>query len=517
MQSSRPASTDPGALRLARLRHGQRTAELTLEQLWLRYFAVGGDVGLVELEAYLAGLVPLPSRQLDLLAQAVNEALDDLLHAARIPYSHAAAGTPDAAAALSASAALLTGSGFATPDQLPALTSAAYRALGVEAVVYLVDHALRLLVPVVEPVSAGPAGRPEPPVPHPMAIDSTLAGRAFRRVETIAGEDAGGHRLWLPLLDGVERLGVLEARLASPAGAFDDALRQQCEHLAGLLGHLVASVGERGDALDAVRRTRPRAPSAELVWRLLPPPDAETDTFTVSGWVAPADDAGGDVFDYALSSDCASLAVFDAMGHGLPAGLMAAAAVSAYRAARRDGQDLLGQAQAIDGSVSAAAPDAGFVTGFLGELDLVTGHLRYLSAGHPQPLVLRGGRVVRALAGGRRLPFGLGLTVPGPTGPADGDGQQPLGREDLEPGDWLVVHTDGVTEARDAAGRFFGDARLVDVLHNAAAAGHPPPETARRLAHAVLAHQHGQLQDDATVLLSRWQPRAAGRTSGRVR
>jgi serine phosphatase RsbU (regulator of sigma subunit) len=75
------------------------------------------------------------------------------------------------------------------------------------------------------------------------------------------------------------------------------------------------------------------------------------------------------------------------------------------------------------------------------------------------------------------------------------------------PGDWLILHTDGITEARDEAGNFFGEARLVDFLRREAASSHPPPETVRRLVHAVLRHQHGILQDDASVLLAEWDSR----------
>ena len=57
---------------------GYRRAELTLEQLWLRYFALGGVAGLVEVEAYLHGMLALPPVQRDILAHAVNERLDEL-------------------------------------------------------------------------------------------------------------------------------------------------------------------------------------------------------------------------------------------------------------------------------------------------------------------------------------------------------------------------------------------------------------------------------------------------------
>jgi serine phosphatase RsbU (regulator of sigma subunit) len=118
-----------------------------------------------------------------------------------------------------------------------------------------------------------------------------------------------------------------------------------------------------------------------------------------------------------------------------------------------------------------------------------------VNAGHPAPLLLRDGRVVKELDGGRRMPFGLdtsGLTV---------------AEETLEPGDWLALYTDGITEARDAAGQWFGEARLLEFLTRAIAGGQPPPETVRRLTQAVLEHQGGLLQDDATVLLARWRRR----------
>jgi serine phosphatase RsbU (regulator of sigma subunit) len=99
---------------------------------------------------------------------------------------------------------------------------------------------------------------------------------------------------------------------------------------------------------------------------------------------------------------------------------------------------------------------------------------------------------VRELRHGRRLPFGLeteGLTV---------------GEEILQPGDWLALYTDGVTEARNAAGAWFGEDRLVELLEHEIAGGRPPPETVRRLNHAVLDHQGGLLQDDASLLLATW-------------
>jgi serine phosphatase RsbU (regulator of sigma subunit) len=247
-----------------------------------------------------------------------------------------------------------------------------------------------------------------------------------------------------------------------------------------------------GDELERARLSQPRSPSAQLIWQQLPPLTAATDAFVLAGMLEPSYDIGGDAFDYALSERTVSLAIFDAVGHGLPASLLAAAALAGYRSARRDARSVYDQARAIDDIVSDCFPGSDFVTGVLAELEVQTGRLRYINAGHPRPLLLRNGRVVKELTGGRRVPFGLetaGLTV---------------GEETLQPGDWLALYTDGITEARDASGAWFGEERLVEFLTHEIAAGQPPPETVRRVTQAVLDHQNGELQDDASLLLACW-------------
>jgi hypothetical protein len=326
---------------------------------------------------------------------------------------------------------------------------------------------------------------------QPLRVDGTLAGRAFQLVRTVPFDSDAEPRLWLPLLDGVERLGVLEIRVESREDLYDRGLRTQCGWLSALLGHLVTSSAEYGDAVDAARRRQPRGAAAELLWSLLPPLTAGVDGFVLAGMLEPSDHAAGDAFDYALSETTVSLAIFDAMGHDFDSALLAAVALAAYRTSRRTGPGIYRQARAIDETIAERFPNA-FCTGVVAELDLRTGRLRYLSAGHPAPLVYRRGKVVRSLDAGRRLPFGFDHA------------EAEVAEERLQPGDWLVLYTDGVTEARAADGTSFGKDRLVDLLTREAAAGHPPPETVRRLTQAVLTHQRGPLRDDASILLASW-------------
>jgi serine phosphatase RsbU (regulator of sigma subunit) len=76
--------------------------------------------------------------------------------------------------------------------------------------------------------------------------------------------------------------------------------------------------------------------------------------------------------------------------------------------------------------------------------------------------------------------------------------------ERLERGDRLLLYTDGVVEARNADGVFFGPERLAELVIRQDAARRPAAETLRRLNHAILAHQDGTLQDDATTVLVEW-------------
>lgn len=385
-------------------------------------------------------------------------------------------------APLAALAALLDGAHLATPDEFPAVVAAAGQAMGLLLTVYVTDYEQRLLLPLLAP------GQPPR---EPLLIDSTLAGHAFQRVRTLSADSPPG-RLWVPILDGVERLGVLE--VATPGGVDADAgeLRDQLRWLASLIGHLIVVKGAYGDGLDRVRRQRPRTVAAELVWQLLPPLTFGSDRLVISAFLEPCYDLGGDAFDYGIAGGTAHIAIIDAIGHSLAAGLISTAAVAALRNARRNGASLADSSRLVDATLAEQFGEEKFATGVLADLDIDSGLLRYLVAGHPEPLVLRAGKVVKALGGGRRLPFGLG------------SGAVELAQEQLEPGDWLIFYTDGVVEARNSAGSFFGLERFVDFLEREAASEHPPPETLRRLVQAVLAHQHGQLQDDATVLVVQW-------------
>src|SRR5256885_12060901 len=98
---------------------------------------------------------------------------------------------------------------LAQPDGLAAAVNQAVRPLGLDMTIYLVDLEQRALRPLPEP------GNPLPP---PLAIEATVAGRVFLVVRTAPAPGGGGEpeRLWLPLVDGSERPGGGEGLSAGP-------------------------------------------------------------------------------------------------------------------------------------------------------------------------------------------------------------------------------------------------------------------------------------------------------------
>jgi serine phosphatase RsbU (regulator of sigma subunit) len=182
------------------------------------------------------------------------------------------------------------------------------------------------------------------------------------------------------------------------------------------------------------------------------------------------------------------------MGHGLAAAGVAAFALSAYRHSRRRGCGLLETYAAMDDAVGDQFPDERYVTAVIAQLDLETGRLSWISAGHPPPLVIRDGRLSRTLTAPPAAPLGIPLEGPPPV----------VAEESLEPGDLLLLYTDGLTEARHPNGKMFTTAGLGEFIEREASAGQTAPETLRRLRHAIVDRQPGQLEDDATAVLVEW-------------
>jgi serine phosphatase RsbU (regulator of sigma subunit) len=378
---------------------------------------------------------------------------------------------------------LLRRSRLVAPSDLAGLILEEARALGLgDAVVYVTDYGQARLVPLP------PTPADYPSDTRPVAIDGSLPGRAYIRLQIVETDVGGQPRTFVPLLAGMERLGVLE--LVGPGAArLPDTVRD----LASLVAQLLISKGLHSDYLECARRLEPMSLAAEMQWALLPPLTFGSSTVLISGLLEPCYEVGGDVFDYALDAGQAAVGIFDAMGHGVEASLLSSLAVGGYRNSRRIGLDLRDTYTEIDRVLSKHRGGEAFSTAILGQLELTTGRFTWVSAGHLAPLLLRAGKVVKRLESDPGLPLGLGGEAPVPLTQA------------LEPGDRLLLFTDGIVEARSPEGELFGEERLIELVRKATASGYSAAEAMRRLKLEILSYQRGRLDDDATILSIEWR------------
>ncbi|WP_406865220.1 PP2C family protein-serine/threonine phosphatase [Streptomyces sp. HUAS MG47] len=371
----------------------------------------------------------------------------------------------------------------ASPLQVAQLVEETARGLGMaSATVYLADVQEEQLVALPGTGEGGDV----------LAIEGTVAGWAYRTMSLRLARRRP-LAVWLPLVDGIARIGVLRITADQLTPAVLDGAGQ----LAAVTALTIVSKSGFSDLFSRTARRRPMTTAAEMVWAFLPPRTLGTDTVTSSAALEPAYEIGGDAFDHGLDDGHLHLTVVDAMGHDLAAGLASAIALAGCRATRRAGGTLSDITDRIDQDLHQWQP-GGLLTGVFAHLDLGTGQLAWINAGHPPPLLIRAQHVIEGgLEGDGELPLGLGPDYPH---------SRTVHHAQLQPGDRILIHTDGVTEARSLDGRPFGERQLVDFVTRALAAGEPAPEALRRLVHAILDHHHGRLQDDATIILAEWHP-----------
>ncbi|MGY1838026.1 MULTISPECIES: PP2C family protein-serine/threonine phosphatase [unclassified Modestobacter] len=313
-----------------------------------------------------------------------------------------------------------------------------------------------------------------------------LAGTDYEQVLRTQQPDVqvldDGARMIVPVTDRGDAIGVLELMLPHHPSAKEVTDVATAAHA---LAYVVIAARRHTDVFEWGQRSTPFALAAEIQRRLLPASyTCEAGQFTLAGWLEPASSVGGDTFDYTLDRDLLQLSITDAVGHQVPASLLATLLVGSLRNGRRKGLDLAEQARYANDSLAENSAPGQFVTGQLMRVDLHTGTAQIVNAGHVLPLRLRAGRVEE-----------IDLRVEAPFGvlPGKSFDVQPF---PLEPGDRIVFLTDGMQE-RNAVNLDVATA-LADSadLH--------PREVVHALGAAVLRETGGDLRDDATMICLDW-------------
>lgn len=353
-----------------------------------------------------------------------------------------------------------------------------------DVVAYLVDFAQESL----EALPTGTSGAELPPSED---VTATMAGRAFMNAAPEIVDRDGAQRVWVPIIEGSDRTGVLAVTVPEATGE----IVRLCEELGLFAGYLIATHTRSTDLYQRHRKRRSLSVAASMQWDLLPPLVLKTSRLSVAGLLEPAYEVGGDCFDYAINDDVFDLAVFDPVGHGMRSALIAAMCVGSYRHGRRDNCGLEQIHETLDEAVTREFTDTTFATGQLARVELDTGALSWTNAGHPLPMLVRGGQVIKELSCAPTPPWGMGGLS---------SGKVTVATEALEPGDSVLFYTDGVVEAHLPGTEQFGSDRLADLVGQQAGSEAAPEEVLRRIVRAVLEHQDDQLADDATIVIFSW-------------
>ena len=295
-----------------------------------------------------------------------------------------------------------------------------------------------------------------------------------------------------------KRTAIVERRVLVATSAF---LNGMALVLASVLVGIVIAGYVRGQI--AARRRQEMAMAADIQESSIPrvfPPFREEPRMDVFASMQTARDVGGDFYDFYFTGPSRlTFLVADVSGKGIPAALYMMRAKATIKGVAQTGIPLAEVAARANDSLSRDNDANMFVTAWIGELDLATGVVTYVNAGHNPPVAIaRGAKssYVRDLSG---LMFGA---MPGM--------KYKSHELRLRPGDMLYLYTDGITEQPDAKGELFGEERLlhsIDGILEAGTAALKPGASPllTTLIAAVAAHASGVEQaDDCTQLIVRY-------------
>ena len=180
---------------------------------------------------------------------------------------------------------------------------------------------------------------------------------------------------------------------------------------------------------------------------MLPKSLLDRADLAVQGFLAPAKEVGGDLFDYFVRDEKLFFCIGDVCGKGIPAAMVMAVAHSLLRQLCEQEEDPACIVGKLNGEACRNNESGVFLTLFLGVLDLTSGRLRYCNAGHEHPLFIRD--TVEELPALANVPVG-----------AFNDFEYRGQETDVAPGAVLFLFTDGVSEAMDINRQQYGRKRL---------------------------------------------------------
>ncbi|GGV30281.1 phosphatase [Actinomadura cremea] len=380
--------------------------------------------------------------------------------------------------------ALRSAPAHAIPEALAAALGVARP--GLTAVRLLVnDYHSRVLLPVP------PLGAVQEDGAGGLRIRGTDAGRAFasrRPVRHSPDGAAPGSTLFVPVTSRGERMGVLELAAADP---WSDGDLTAVEEIGEVLGSALKVAWSHTDRYERARRRKRLTLAAELQWQLLPGHACTGERFSLAGHLEPAYSIGGDNFDWSAEHDHLALTVTNGSGTGIQAALLTSLTVGAMRNARRSGADIAEQASLANDMVHVRYGGREFTETLVMRIDLGDGVVHVIDAGSPRILRLRGTDVTTVELE-QQLPLGM---FP--------DTEYKPQRFRIEPGDRLVVVSDGVFSARTSRGEF--GANALEQATRRSRLQDPAEVPVAVIDELIDFHEGADLADDAVVVCLDWK------------
>ena len=215
----------------------------------------------------------------------------------------------------------------------------------------------------------------------------------------------------------------------------------------------------------------------------------DNDSYAVYANMTAATEVGGDFYDYfPIDETHLAVVIGDVSGHGMAAAMFMTLSKTLIQVYARMNNATDKTFELTNRYLQRSNPAKFFVTSWIGILDLTTGTLSYTNAGHNYPVLIRKGCEPGFLSDKPNFVLGRRRLV-----------RYREKRTKLKPGDKLVLYTDGVTEAQDAAEEFFGDDRLLSVV--AREKEHDQQEIVTAIRQTVNDFENGKDHyDDATIL-----------------
>ena len=303
----------------------------------------------------------------------------------------------------------------------------------------------------------------------------------------VAGRQQTRSELAVPIVGEAGVIGCLNVE-SDRLAAFSPEDAELLEFFASSAAVSIEKALLHRQVLDKQRIEDQLRVAREVQSGLLPVAPPDLPGYDIAAVALPTWAIGGDYYDYVpLDRGRLGLVVADVSGKGIPAALIMATFRAALRTEMRRHAHLGTVAARLNRAVLESRDASRFVTAFCGVLDGASGRLTYVNCGHNPPLLLR------ASGGRERLQHG------GPALGLLGEARFEAGTAALEPGDCLVLYTDGVVEPTDDDDREFGTERLEAAVREAA--GRPAAEALRSVIGATRAFAGRDDYDDDFTLV----------------